>query len=189
MKRIIIASVSLLLACVSLNAQNPLSEEELIAKHYTPHIVDMKNLWDVGIGVNVATVGVDFIAGYNFSRRINAVADLSIGIGSGVHSLLVTGNYMYEAVPSVRGGFYFNIGISAGLVNYELQSYYSSDTGTSNTIRKTIPFLGPSFSFKHHLFDHFAIGARGSYNLLSLISEFSDYYGQFMVVPFLIYQF
>ena len=188
MKKILFASVVLLLACVSMNAQSILSEEELIAKHYTPHVVDMKNLWDVGLGLNFGTFTVDVMVGYNFSRRLNAVADLSLG--SEAISLLATGNYMYEAIPSIRGGFYFNLGITAGLLSAKDQLYYSYDTDETTYSRLTIPFLGPSISFKHHIFDHFAIGARGSYNLLTLIDEFSDvYYGQFLAVPFLIYQF
>lgn len=149
------------------------------ADNYTPHLVDRANRFELGIGVaanDYEGAGLGLHGGYYLSHRVNASADLFLT--DYYQSVIADLSYTYEAIPSLRGGFYFNIGVSAGLgVEGLFQKDYKIELH---------PFLGPSLSVRHHIFEHFALASHVAGNLLSLVNDdWSIVTGNVM----LIYQF
>ena len=122
-------------------------------ENYYPHLADQSQRFEVGLGAGYSgDFGVTFHGGYHLSHRVNVTADLLVDPHYGFLDLNSSILYTYEAIPSLRGGFFFNIGFSAGIGTYKFDDFY--------------PFLGPAVGVKHHISDHFALASRVSYNVL-----------------------
>jgi hypothetical protein len=134
------------------------------SSNYVPHLVEHRNSFDIGLGAGFSydedAFSFSLRGGYYFTDRLSLCADLLIVYDESFLQLLPTLSYTYEAIPSIRGGFYFDIGLAAGVDSYNL----------INSERKArfYPFLGPSLSVKHHLFENISLIERVAHNSLTL---------------------
>ena len=152
MKQLFVAALllcsGLLAAIQNVNAQN-----------YEPHLVDRDNHFEVGLGANFSgAFSATLHGGYFLTHRINASADMSYG--RYYKEFLANMTYTYEAIPSLRGGFYFNLGLSAGVGATTYDRYVNWS-----------PIIGPTIIFSHHIFDHLSLAARATGNALALLND------------------
>ena len=134
--------------------------------NYTPHLVNYGSKFDLGLGLGTTddvAYNLAVRCGYHFTNRLSGNADF-IFTKWGYTQFLATFAYTYEAIPSIRGGFYFDIGLSAGVDTYDLfNKEYQAEV---------YPFVGPSLIFKHHLFEGISLVSRVSYNALTLARNY-----------------
>lgn len=122
---------------------------------YNAHLAEQSNRFEVGLGGGyIYDYGITLHGGYHLTHRVNVSSDISFAryYMDWISSIM----YTYEAVPSLRGGFFFEVGASAGI-------------GTTTHFDIAYPFLGPAIGIKHHISDHFAISSRAAWNTLSLM--------------------
>jgi len=183
MKKFFIVLI-MILSCASMNAQKDMYRNssnkgldgfDTPISKFTGHLVDKKQHFEAGIGAMGGDYNYLFLlhGGYYPLSRIGLYADLGFdryNIGTMVPTV-----YVYEAIPSLRGGYYFNIGITAG---FNVDAFYKSSYHYWDII------FGPSIIMSHNLFDHVSIAIRGTWNALSASrnSEYSYFNAAAMLV-------
>ena len=161
MKKLFYSLVLLMTAGFCYAQQSSVIEriESFEQANFMPHLVDKGHHFEVGLGPALSSggIGVTLHGGYYLTHRIKTYSELTLG--KNYNELSVHATYNYEAIPSLRGGFYFHIGLSTGL---------GMTTGNGISLS---PLLGPTIGVSHHFFERWSIGVRATANALYLINS------------------